>query len=113
MIVRVKDVQPSSRVPGVFGRSLINGDTPSAAVTLSELTIEPGATLPRHKHNAEEAFYVLEGKGFVFVGEEEHPVEAGTAILASTGVAHGFRNDTDRPLKIACFFPVIFPKRID
>jgi quercetin dioxygenase-like cupin family protein len=113
MIVRVKDATPSSRTPGVTGRPLINGDTPSAAVTLSQLTIDPGATLARHKHNAEEAFYVLEGKGFVFIGEEEHPVEAGTAILASTGVAHGFRNDTDQPLIVACFFPVIFPKRLD
>ncbi len=113
MIVRAKDVQAASRVPGVHGRALIGGDTPSAAVTMSELTLDPGAELPLHRHNAEEAFYVLEGKGLALVGDEEHPVEPGTAILASTGTAHGFRNNTGEPFKIACFFPVIYPKRVD
>lgn len=110
MIVRVKDAKPASRFPGVVGRPLINGDTPSAAVTMSELTLEPGAVLPPHTHNAEEAFYIFEGSGIVTVGNEEHPVEAGTSVLASTGVRHGFRNNTDKPFKMACFFPVIFPK---
>ncbi len=110
MIVRAKDAQPGSRFPGVTGRPLINGDTPSAAVTMSELTLDPGALLPAHTHNAEEAFWVFEGSGMAIVGSEEHPIEAGTAILASTGVPHGFRNNTDKPLKITCFYPVIFPK---
>ncbi len=112
MIIRAKDAQPSSRFPGVTGRPLISGDTPSAAVTMSELTLDPGAFLPPHIHNAEEAFYVFEGQGIVIVGSEEHPVEAGTAILASTGVPHGFRNTSDKPLKITCFYPVIFPKSV-
>ena len=112
MIVRAKDAKPGGRFPGVVSRPLINGDTPSAAVTMLELTLEPGAYLPPHFHNAEEAFYIFEGKGIGIVGKEEHPVEAGTAILASTGVAHGFRNNSDKPMKMTCFYPVIFPKSV-
>lgn len=110
MIIKAKDVQPISRRPGISSRPLINGDTPSAAVTMLELALDPGAVLPRHGHNAEEAFYIFEGEGVALVGDAEYPVEAGTAILASTGVLHGFRNDSDRPLRITCFYPVIFPK---
>jgi quercetin dioxygenase-like cupin family protein len=110
MIIKAKDVQPVSRHPGISSRSLINGDTPSAAVTMSELTLEPGALLGKHTHNAEEAFYIFEGSGIALVDDEEFPVEAGAAILASTGVMHGFRNNTDKPLKFICFYPVIFPK---
>ncbi len=113
MIVRASDVEPVSRPGGISSKSLISGDTPSAAVTMLQLTLQPGATLERHKHNAEEAFYVLEGKGVAFMDENEYPVEPGAAILASTGRAHGFRNEGDKPLVIACFFPVIFPKRVD
>jgi putative monooxygenase len=110
VIVRAKDATPGSRFPGVTGRPLINGDTPSAAVTMSELTLDPGAFLPPHTHNAEEAFYIFEGSGLAIVGTEEFPVEAGTAILASTGVPHGFKNNTQKPFKLTCFYPVIFPK---
>jgi mannose-6-phosphate isomerase-like protein (cupin superfamily) len=63
-------------------------------------------------HNAEEAFFIFEGSGLALVDGEEFPVEAGTAVLASTGVAHGFKNNTAKPLKMAFFYPVIFPKSI-
>jgi putative monooxygenase len=110
VIVRANEVAPASRFPGVNGRSLINGDTPSAAVTMSQLTLDPGAVLPPHTHNAEEAFYIIAGSGMAHVDGQEYAVEAGTALLAPPSIFHGFRNNTDKPFVIGCFFPVIFPK---
>ncbi|MEX2211215.1 MAG: cupin domain-containing protein [Gaiellaceae bacterium] len=52
-----------------------------------------------HCHSAEEElFVVLEGEGTIFLGEDAHPVRAGSVIArpAGTGVAHTWRaGDTD------------------
>lgn len=62
---------------------------------LRHLTVDPGAeSYPPHCHSAEEElFVVLEGDGFVVIGEEEHPVRRGSVVSrpAGTRVAHSFR----------------------
>jgi uncharacterized cupin superfamily protein len=49
---------------------------------------------PPHCHSAEEeGFIVLDGRGTLLLGEDEHPLEAGSVVVrpASTGVAHALR----------------------
>jgi uncharacterized cupin superfamily protein len=57
--------------------------------------IDPGKLgAPPHCHSAEEEiFVVLEGDGTLVLGEEEHPVRAGTVVSRSAGsaIAHTFR----------------------
>ena len=48
---------------------------------------------PRHCHSAiEELFVVLDGDGTLQLGDDEHPIRAGSVISrpAGSGVAHGF-----------------------
>ena len=106
-IIRTKDVEATSRFEGVHGKPLINPDTGSGAITMGELTLAPGAYLPPHTHLIEEAFFIFEGKGLTIRNAEEIPVEAGTAILAETGVAHGFRNNSAAPLKMVFMYPAV------
>ncbi len=108
-IVKVSEVQPTSRFPGVFSRPLLNPDQGSAAVTMSELTIQPGATLPQHSHLVEEAFFVVQGKGEALAGGESSPVEAGAALLAPAGSMHGFRNTGGEDMKVICMYPAVNP----
>ena len=49
---------------------------------------------PPHCHAAEEEiFFVLDGDGTLLLGDEEHPVRAGSVVARppGTGVAHAFR----------------------
>ncbi len=108
-IVKVGQVEPTSRFPGVFSRPLLNPDQGSAAVTMSELTIQPGATLPRHSHLAEEAFFVVQGKGEALGSGESSAIGAGMALLAPAGSMHGFRNTGSEDLKVICMYPVVNP----
>lgn len=66
---------------------------------LCHVVVAPGAlnAVP-HCHSAEEEiFVVLEGTGVVVLGEEEHPVRAGSVVCRppATGVAHTFRGGDD------------------
>jgi uncharacterized cupin superfamily protein len=62
---------------------------------LGLLVIAPGSlSYPPHCHSAEEElFVVIEGEGTVLLGDEEHPVGAGSVVARppGTGVAHAFR----------------------
>jgi uncharacterized cupin superfamily protein len=72
---------------------------------------------PPHCHSAEEElFVVLDGSGTLLLGDEEHPVRAGSVVARppGTGVAHAFRAG-DEPLTLLaysdrdpndmCFYP--------
>ena len=109
-IIKASDVPlTTGRYPGVSSHVLLNADVGSGAVTLGELIVEPGGHLRPHTHLVEEAFWVYEGSGLAIVGDQEIPVSAGTAILAPTGIPHGFRNNSNAPLKVAYFYPALNP----
>ena len=66
----------------------------------------PGEGLDSHDHPVqEEVYYVLEGKGTVWYGEDkkETPIEPGLAIWIPRGVEHAVRNTGDEQLRIAFF----------
>jgi uncharacterized cupin superfamily protein len=62
---------------------------------LQHVTIQPLArSSARHCHSVEEElFVVLDGDGVVLLGDDEHPVRAGSIVARppATGVAHVFR----------------------
>ena len=66
----------------------------SVRTGLSHVVIAPGAeSHPPHAHSAEEElFVVLAGSGIAVLGDEEHPVRAGSVLArpAGTRVAHSF-----------------------
>ena len=66
---------------------------------LQHVTIVPLArSAPRHCHSVEEElFVVLEGDGVLALGDDEHPVRAGSVVARppATGVAHAFQAGPD------------------
>jgi uncharacterized cupin superfamily protein len=67
----------------------------STRIGVGHLVVAPGTlSAPPHCHAAEEEiFFVLEGGGTLLLGDEEHPVRAGSVVARppGTGVAHAFR----------------------
>ena len=93
-----------------------------------EVTIPPGVVEGTHRHiGSEELYYVVSGRGRIFVGVDddpatadhpevtrevfgigpkqcrEIPVAAGSMLLTKSGGIHGIRNDGDEPLKFVAF----------
>ncbi len=73
---------------------------------VGHLVVAPGAlSAPPHCHAAEEElFVVLDGTGTLLLGDEEHPVRAGSVVARppGTGVPHAFRAG-DGPLTLLAF----------
>jgi uncharacterized cupin superfamily protein len=71
----------------------------SARSGLQHVTVTPvGRSSPRHCHAVEEElFVVIEGDGIVSLGDDEHPVRAGSIVARppATGVAHSFQAGRD------------------
>jgi mannose-6-phosphate isomerase-like protein (cupin superfamily) len=62
-----------------------------ARATISELAFAKGGSVPVHESPNSAWFLVIEGGGYVTVGEEQRRVAAGEAILWPAGVVHGAR----------------------
>lgn len=61
---------------------------------------EPQWMAPLHvHHDDDEAWYVLEGRLRVRVGQDDHDVEAGGAVIGPHGVPHTFCNPDPEPAR--------------
>ena len=64
-----------------------------ARATIRELAFAKSASIPVHDSPNSAWFIVIEGGGFVQVGEEERRVAAGEAVLWPAGIVHGARTE--------------------
>lgn len=83
--------------PGVVSRQLLNPDNSSSErVTVTEVHVEPGASQPRHTHEAsEQMWYALKGQGRLLLRNgEEKAFQAGDVVRFTEKEIHGFRNDS-------------------
>ena len=87
-------------------------DTPR--FTFGIIEIAPRRELDEHVHAAEDdAFYILQGEMTFTLTDEEIAAPPGTFVLVPPGVAHGFRNDGDAPVRMLNIHaPAGFDRRI-
>ena len=84
--------------PGVISRQLLNPkNSTSERVTITEVHLEPGASQPRHTHNAsEQIWYATKGTGSLLLSnDEEKAFSAGDVVRFAENDVHGLRNDSD------------------
>lgn len=56
--------------------------------------LKPGQAQKVHAHEgSDKVYYVVSGTAHLTVGDEDQSHEAGTAVMARAGVAHGIRNE--------------------
>ena len=77
----------------------ISGKLFIARVTITRVTVQPGAINPPHRHPASEQIWVaLEGSGILLLDDERtEPFAAGDVVRFADGDLHGFRNPGDVP----------------
>lgn len=93
--IRAEEIVSLSN-PGVVSRQLINPDnSDSRRVTITEVHLQPGASQPRHTHEAsEQIWYATAGAGkLLLADDEEKEFRAGDVARFADSDIHGLRND--------------------
>ena len=87
-------------MPELKTKVLLHGEQAWDAMSVTEITVPPHtAGPPLHKHDFDEAFYVLHGE-LVFQVEEEITTKgAGDLSFAPRNVAHALANHSDAPAR--------------
>ncbi len=97
MITRNIETEPDYETPhGVKAKKLYSH--PNAIII--QLFLKPGESLRKHLTPVDVAFYVLEGKGVVLVGDERKEVEKGTLIESPANIVHCWYNESDALLRV-------------
>ncbi len=69
----------------------------SRRVTITRVTMQPGAVNPPHRHvNSEQVWVALKGRGTLLLdGDLTEPFAAGDVVRFEDGDLHGFRNASE------------------
>lgn len=71
------------------------------ALLLGVNCLEPGQIQQPHDHADQDKFYyVIEGEGRFWLGDERVSAETGQVVWAAAGVIHGVANESDQRLTL-------------
>ena len=91
--------------PGVDRWALVDGSKGAESLSVGDVVLQSGGTVPNHIHPTEEAMVIVEGQLDAVLGDETIPVAAGQTVLAPAGVRHGFVNRSGAPARVMAIFP--------
>ena len=107
VIVRHEAVraEPVDAADGLRKAVLLDESDGAPTFAIRRFELDPDSTVPRHTNAIEHEQYVLEGEYVVGIGEDEHVVAAGDALLIPAGVEHWYRNEGSEPGAFLCAVP--------
>ncbi|SFR30429.1 MULTISPECIES: cupin domain-containing protein [Halorubrum] len=107
VVKRGEDVsyEPVDAAEGLSKGVLVDESDGAPTFAMRRFELAPGAAVPRHTNAVEHEQYVLAGEYVVGIGDEEHAVSAGDALLIPAGVEHWYRNAGDEAGAFICAVP--------
>ena len=88
-------------IKGIEQKTLVYGEK----TLMTKFLLRKGSTLPRHTHPHEQTGYLVKGKIYLFIGQEEYDAQAGDSWCIPAGVEHGAKIIEDS-IAIEVFSPV-------
>jgi len=81
-----------------------DGTATGGALTVTEIDAPPSYENNLHTHPPNELFYVLSGEMTLYVDREPHRLTEGMTGFVPSNRPHGFRVDSDDPLRVLAIF---------
>ena len=98
------------RPEGVTSHLLASARTSSAEhLTTTLAVIEPGGEQRIHSHRPEQVYFILEGSGFMTVGDETQRVGPGDCVFIPSEQPHGLKNDGELTLRYFSAAASVYP----
>ena len=73
------------------------------SMSMGLYTLEAGATDPQQPHNEDEVYYIVSGRGQIYVAGENQPVQTGSIVFVAAHDKHYFHS-IEETLNILVFF---------
>ena len=103
LTIRVEQGRPFDALGAPVSRLVHPLTVGSTQLGVSLCSMAPGDTVRRHSHDYEEAYFVLEGTGVMYLeGVGDIRLEPELAVYVPPNRVHGQVNDGERPLRILC-----------
>lgn len=100
MIIFNRENSKSGGVPGLKSFMLIGeGNSSVSNISLQYSEVELGKEQPLHNHAQEQCYYIIDGEGMMYVGNETCKVQEGDAIYIPSDAVHGIKNIGRKLLK--------------
>ncbi|WP_123623848.1 cupin domain-containing protein [Halorubrum sp. CSM-61] len=99
------DYEAVDAADGLRKGVLLDASDGAPNFAMRRFELAAGAAVPRHTNAVEHEQYVLAGEYVVGIGEEEHVVGPGDALLIPAGVEHWYRNESEEPGAFVCAVP--------
>jgi quercetin dioxygenase-like cupin family protein len=101
---------PMERNPGVRDRKLVYPETgfPTRSLIMGIVEVDPGCRAPAHRHNCQEVYYVLDGRGEVVSDGVPRAFEAGDAVYNAPNSVHAVRNTGGERLRLLVVGGIMF-----
>ncbi len=99
LVLRPGELPSINRAKGVISQPLVLRERGSTSLTMGISTFEPGAAIPLHTHNVEEAITILEGEAVAIIDGHEYVVRPYDTTFVPPGVPHCFRNESARQMR--------------
>ena len=97
--------EPVDAAEGLSKAVLIDESDGAPHFAMRRFELAAGAEVPRHTNAVEHEQYVLAGEYVVGIGDAEHAVSPGDALLIPAGAEHWYRNEGDEPGAFICVVP--------
>jgi quercetin dioxygenase-like cupin family protein len=78
---------------------LLHGEQTGGRLSVTEITVPPGAGPPLHRHDFDETFYLLEGELTFQIDEAIAAKGAGELAFVARNVPHALANHGDAPAR--------------
>jgi quercetin dioxygenase-like cupin family protein len=99
--------------PGLETRVVLGKEQGSRSLHIEEVTVAPGARIPRCVNpHTEVAVIVQEGMLDAVLGRARMTIGPGHTLLAPAGIAHGFLNPYQQPARVLFVFPTHQVERV-
>ena len=110
-LIRHDSINHLERAPGVTVSGMVGEESGATQISSGITSFAPGCSNTTHFHNAEESVIVIEGKGTMIIGGEEHHVKPNDAAFITPGTHHRIINTGDGPFRIAWSYATIHVSR--
>lgn len=99
MFAQNKTEAPRRERDGLVSHILLEeGDILGGELTVTFVDVVPGSAQRPHSHTPEQVYVVVEGRGYMQVGDEERLLERGDLVYIPSNTTHGIRNTSDQML---------------